>query len=592
MVYEQMSVFTILGGLLIAFLWGGWRYDVVAFAGLLLAVLVGVVPLEGAFAGLSHPAVITVIAVLILSRAIANSGAIDIVVRAVAPSTGHTTLHIAALVAIAAVLSAFMNNVGALALLLPVALQSAAKAGRPPALVLMPLSFGSILGGLATLIGTPPNIIIAAYRDQALGEPFHMFDFTPVGGAVALLGIVFLAVIGWRLVPKERRARKAAEDLFEVEGYVTELRAPKSSKAVGLRVPEVEKAAGDHELMVVGLIRRKRNIYAAVRRETIQAGDILIVEAVPAAIDKVVSNLGLKLVSGKPFGRGILHAGDVKLVEAVVQPGTRMENRSVQELRLRGRGVNLVALSRQGRPLHERLLSTRFVAGDVVLLQGDEDDLADTIGWLGCLPLAQRGLQMGRRKQAGLTVGIFALAIGAAAFGVLPLLLSFPLAVLALFIFNTISPREAYDAVDWPVIILLASLIPIGEALEQTGGTALIANGLLDMAGGMPAVVLIVLIMVVTMTLSDVLNNAATAVIMAPVAFGIAQALGANADPFLMAVAVGASCAFLTPIGHQNNMLVMGPGGYQFGDYWRMGLPLEILIVAVATPLILWVWPL
>ncbi|MCE2510781.1 MAG: SLC13 family permease [Alphaproteobacteria bacterium] len=590
--YEQISVFTILGGLLVAFVWGGWRYDVVAFAGLLVAVLAGVVPLEGAFAGLGHPAVVTVAAVLIISRALANSGAIDIVARSIAPTTGHTTLHVIALVAVAAVLSAFMNNVGALALLLPVALQSAAKAGRSPALVLMPLSFGSILGGLATLIGTPPNIIVAAYRGKVMGEPFQMFDFTPVGGSVALLGVLFLAVVGWRLVPKERRARKAPEDLFEIEGYVTELKVPKESKAVDMPVPEVEKAVGDFELIVVGLIRRKRNIFAAARRETVRAGDILIVEAVPAAIDKLVSSLGLKLVSGKPFERGLLRSGDATLIEAVVQPGTRMTNRSALDLRLRGRGVNLVALSRQGRPMHERLLSTRFLPGDVVLLQGEEESLAEALGWLGCLPLAGRGLQMGKRHKAGLAVGIFTLAIGAAALNLLPLLLALALAVLAVVVFNLVSPREAYEAVDWPIIILLASLIPIGEALERTGGTALIAGGLLGLAGDMPAVVLLMLVMVVTMTLSDIMNNAATAVVMAPVAFGIAQAMGANPDAFLMAVAIGASCAFLTPIGHQNNMLVMGPGGYRFGDYWRMGLPLEALIVLIATPLILWVWPL
>ena len=593
MTYEQASVFAILGGLLAAFVSGIWRYDVVAFAGLVLAIVLGVVPLDEAFLGFGHPAVVTVAAVLIISRALANSGAIDHLVQSITPTTGQTTLHVAALVGVAALLSAFMNNVGALALLLPVALQSAAKAGRPAALMLMPLSFGTILGGLATLIGTPPNIIVAAYRNKAIGEPFQMFDFTPVGGSVALVGVVFLAVAGWRLVPQERRARKAPEDLFEIESYVTELRVPRDSSAVGMSGREVEQGAGKDELRVIGLNRRKRNIFAAVRRETIRAGDVLFVQGAPTTIDKLTSSLGLKLVSGKPFERSLLRSDDVTLMEAVVQPGSRMEGRSAKELRLRRRHeVNFLALSRQGRPLHERLLSTRFRPGDVVLLQGEEERLANAVHWLGCLPLAGRGLQMGRRRQAVLTVIVFAVAIGAAGIGLVPLLLSLALAVLALVVLNAISPRQAYEAVDWPVIIVLGALIPIGEALERTGATALIATGLLDLAAGAPAVVLLVLIMAVTMTLSDILNNAATAVVMAPVAFGIAREMGASPDPFLMAVAIGASCAFLTPIGHQNNMLILGPGGYRFGDYWRVGLPLEALIVLVATPLILWVWPI
>ncbi|MFQ5956018.1 MAG: SLC13 family permease [Kiloniellales bacterium] len=593
MTYEQAAVFLILGGLLPAFVWGIWRYDVVALAGLVVAVAAGVVPLEEAFSGFGHPAVVTVAAVLVISRGLANSGAIDYVVQRLEPATGNTTLHVASLAAVAAALSAFMNNVGALALMLPVAMQSAAKAGRSPALLLMPLSFASILGGLATLIGTPPNIIVAAYRGQASGQPFAMFDYTPVGGTLAVIGVLLLALAGWRLVPEERRARKAAEDLFEIEGYVTEVRVPRGSKAVGMQAQEVEEVMGDHELLVIGLVRRKRRMFTGLRREILKAGDVLIVEAVPAAIDKLVSDLELKLVAGEAFQPSLLRSDEVTLVEAVVQPRSRMEGRSARELRLRSRhGANLVAISRQGRPMHERLMSVRFRAGDVILLQGEEDRVSDALGWLGCLPLAGRGLHMGQRGRAGLAVGIFALAIAAAVTGLIPLLLALAAATLAMVVAGLVPPREVYEAVDWPVVILLGALIPVGQALETTGGTALIAGQLLDLAAGAPAALLLVLLMVVTMTLSDIMNNAATAVVMAPVGFGIAQAMGANPDPFLMAVAVGASCAFLTPIGHQNNMLIMGLGGYRFGDYWRIGLPLEALVVLVATPIILWVWPL
>jgi len=593
MTFDQIAVFAILGSLLGFFVWGYLRYDVVALLGLLVAVVLGVVPVDQAFSGFGHPAIITVAAVLVISRALTNSGAIDRLVRTIAPATGTTVFHIAALAGVAAALSAFMNNVGALALLLPVALQSAASAGRSPALILMPLSFGSILGGLMTLIGTPPNIIVATYRQTVAGEPFAMFDFTPVGAAVAGLGLVFLALAGWRLVPKERQARRAAEDLFEVEGYLTEVRVPNESKAVGMIASDVENAVGDDELLVLGLIRRKQRMFAAARREKIRAGDVLIVEAMPKAIDKLVAALGVKLVGGKDFGRGELRADDVILVEAVVQPRSRIEGRVARDLRLRSRhSANLVAISRQGRPLHERLMETRFRAGDVLLLQGDVDRMPETLAWLGCLPLAGRGLQLGKRSQVGLAVGIFAAAIIAAALGLVPLLLALALAMAAVVVLNIVPAREAYDAIDWPVIVLLGALIPVGGALETTGGTALLAAGITDLAAGVSPVVILVLLMIVTMTLSDVMNNAATAVVMAPVGYRIAEQLAVNPDPFLMAVAVGASCAFLTPIGHQNNMLVMGPGGYRFGDYWRMGLPLEGLIVVVAVPMILWVWPL
>ncbi|MHA1569151.1 MAG: SLC13 family permease [Alphaproteobacteria bacterium] len=594
MSYEQGVVFAILAGLLVAFVWGFWRHDLVAFVGLLAAVAFGVVPVDQAFAGFGHPAVITVAAVLIISKALANSGAIDHLAARLAPATGQTTTHVLALAGMAAVLSAFMNNVGALALLLPVALQSAAGAGRSPAVVLMPLSFGSILGGLMTLIGTPPNIIVATYRQGAVGEPFAMFDFLPVGGAIAGLGVAYLALVGWRLVPKERQAKKAPGDLFEIAGYVTEAGVPKGSKAVGMGVSEIEEAVGDgEELAVIGLVRGKRRIFAAARRETIEAGDVLIVEAEPDGIDKLVASLGVELAGGQEFQTSGLRSDDIALMEVVVTPKSRMEGRSARSLRLRSRhGVNLVAVSRQGRPLHDRLMSIPFSAGDVVLLQGDVDQLPDVVAALGCLPLAGRGLQLGKRGQMGLAVGVFACAIGAAAVGWVPLLLALALATAAVVALNIVPVREAYDAVDWPVIVLLGALIPVGGALEATGGTALIAAAILKVSSGASPMVILALLIVVTMTLSDVMNNAATAVVMAPVAFGLATQSGVNPDAFLMGVAVGASCAFLTPIGHQNNMLVMGPGGYRFGDYWRMGLPLEILIVAVATPLILWVWPL
>jgi di/tricarboxylate transporter len=592
MPYEQAAIFAILGLTLGLFIWGRWRYDIVAFLALLLSVVAGVVPYDGAFAGFGHPATVTVAMVLIISRALSNSGAVDLISRHVTLAGDRLSLGIAALSGLGAALSAVMNNVGALALLMPVAIRAANKAKQSPAVILMPLSFGSILGGLVTMIGTPPNIIIATYREKSAGEPFGLFDFTPVGLVAAVTGVIFIAVIGWRLIPAKRRRTVSSEELFGLEDYVSEARVPADTPAVGLTVHEIEALTAESGALVVGVIRKGRRGFGVDRREPIQPGDLLIIEAGPDDIGSFITTLKLEVVGVKGSRASLLSAENTTLMEAVVPPRARIERRSVQSARLRSRyGVTLLAVSRQGRPIRERLKSLPLMAGDVLLLQGDQDHLPEAISAIGCLPLAERRLQIGKGGQAGLCTGIFAAAIIAAA-GLLPFTIALALAALAMVMLRIVPPREIYESVDWPVILLLGAMIPVGEALETSGATRLIAETILDIGAGLSPVFILAMLMVVTMTLSDIMNNAATAVVMAPISVGIASQLGVNADPFLMTVAVAASCAFLTPIGHQNNMLIMGPGGYHFSDYWRMGLPLEILIIMVSLPMILWVWPL
>ena len=592
MTFDQTAVVAIIVGVLALFVFSPLRHDVVAFIALAAAVLVGVVPADRAFAGFAHPATVTVAFVLVLSRALSNAGAVDALVRMVMPASRRPTLQVAGFGMLAAPVSALMNNVGALALLMPAAVQAAAKAKLSPATLLMPLSFASILGGMVTLIGTPPNIIIAAYRDESVGAPFAMFDYAPVGAVLAAVGVAFIALAGWRLIPRERRAAVSPEDLFQIDDYVAEVAIPEGSPAIGKTAREVEKE-GDHSTTVVALIRNKRRMVATIRTEPLRAGDLLVVEAGPRDIDKFVHAHGLELAQAGGSKSNLLRSDDVALIEAVVPPRSRLDGRTATQVRLRSRyRLNVLAVSRQGRPLRERLRALRFRAGDVLWVQGDPATVAEDVAALGCLPLAERGLKVGKRRQAGLTVAIFAAAVASAAVGVVPLPIAFAVAVLAVVLLNVVSVRELYDAVDWPVIVLLAAMIPVGGALQTTGTTALIATLILDLAAGAAPALVLALLLVVTMTLSDVLNNAATAVIAAPIAVAIAQSLGVSPDPFLMAVAVGASSAFLTPIGHQNNTLIMGPGGYRFGDYWRLGLPLEVLIVVVAVPMILWVWPL
>ncbi|MEQ8602682.1 MAG: SLC13 family permease [Marivibrio sp.] len=593
MTTDQALILTLLAVLLSLFAWGRLRYDLVAMTGLMAAVLLGLVPGREAFQGFGHPATVTVALVLILSRALSVSGAIDGLARLVQLGAGTPTRHVASLSGAAAVLSGFMNNVGALALLMPVALQSARKSGAPVKPILMPLAFASILGGLTTLIGTPPNILVSGFRRDSLGEGFRMFDFLPVGGVVMLAGLLYLILIGWRLVPQGQEAPGGGSDVFEIESYLSEVRVPKESAAYGRTVAEIEEQTKDIDVQVVALIRRGRRYPVLPRQEPLQAVDVLTIEGSAEEIDRFVDKLDLEVAGGPGEAAKDLRSDDAGIAEAVVSPGARVEGRTVEQMRFGPRyGVTLLGVSRQGRPHRGRLRNFRLRAGDVLLLQGLQRDLPDVIARLGCLPLAERALAIGRRSKGYWALGLFAAAVAAAAIGLAPITVCFAIAVIGVVLTGVLSARELYQGVEWPVIVLLGALIPVGRAMETTGATELIAGGLIDVTGGLPGWVLVAMLLIVTMTLSDVLNNAATAVVMAPIAVTIARDLGAAADPFLMAVALGASCAFLTPIGHQNNALVMGPGGYRFKDYWRVGLPLEALIVTVGTPMILWVWPL
>ena len=591
---EQLFLLALLVVVLVLFVRGRLRYDVVAFGALLAATLAGTVPFDEMFAGFGHPATVTVAMVLVISRGLQNSGAVDLIGRHLLPPVASPSGHVGILAGVAGALSSVMNNVGALALLMPAALKSAARAKRSPAMILMPLSFGSILGGLVTLIGTPPNIIVASFREQAIGQPFQMFDFAPVGGVVAAVGIVFLSIVGWRLIPKERMAKLTSRELFEIEDYVSEARVPRGSKAVGQALADLDEVAGEHGAVILRVIRRKRRVDRADRRQHIRTSDVLVVEAGPEALDSLLSDLDLRVVGATANKKAPLLGGDDSaLTEAVVLPRSPVEGRETGQVRLRRRfGVNLIAVSRRGQPFRGRLRSFRLQAGDVLLLEGDADRLPEVVAALGCLPLAERGLQIGQPRNAILAIALFAGAVAMATVGWITIPLAMSVVAVAMVLLKIVPARDIYESVDWPIVILLGSMIPIGAALETTGTTAALAHALYSFGSEFPPVVLLTILMVVTMTLSDIINNAATAVVMAPIAMATARDLGVSPDPFLMAVAIGASCAFLTPIGHQNNTLVLGPGGYRFGDYWRMGLPLEVLIVAVAIPLILWVWPL
>jgi di/tricarboxylate transporter len=590
---DQNILFILLFFVFVFLVWGRWRYDLVAFSALLVAVVSGVVPVKEAFSGFGHPAVVVIALVLIISRGLSNSGAIELLSRYLLDASRKLGAHIGVMAGFAAVLSAVMNNVAALAVLMPLDMQAALKAKRSPALTLMPLSFASILGGMITLIGTPPNIVIAEYRGSVMGEPYRMFDFAPVGLAVAIVGVAYVALIGWRLIPVARGKHNMAKELFELGDYVAEVKVPEESSAIGQRVRDLDKITAEHDVEIIGLVRRGERQPGRARRVEIRKNDVLVLKAAPDGIEGMVGALGLKYTRKNNAEGGVFTNDDASLLEVVVPEGARIEGRSARSLRLMYRhGVTLLGVSRQGKRFTQRVQELEIKAGDILLLLGNSEQLDDIVNWLGCLPLAERGLQVTQRQKAGLAVLIFGAAVLLASIGVLYLPIALGIAVVLMVLTGIIPVRQLYESVEWSVIVLLGSMIPIGMALESSGGTGLIASGIVNAAADLSPAAVLVILMVVTMTLSDVMNNVATAVIAAPIAFNIANTLEVNPDTFLMSVAVAASCAFLTPIGHKNNTLIMGPGGYRFGDYWRMGLPLEILVIAIGVPMILWVWPL
>ncbi|SEN69392.1 TrkA-C domain-containing protein [Roseovarius tolerans] len=603
------------------FLWGRFRHDVVALAALLACAISGLVPSGLAFAGFGHPAVITVACVLVLSQGLRNTGAVDWLARSILPRDAGRITTLLALIGLGAALSGFMNNVGAMALLMPIAVQLSGRLDLKPGQILMPLAFGTILGGMTTLVGTPPNLIVSGFREEAGLGQFAMFDFAPVGIAVATLGVLFVSIVGWRLVPARKSAAGAG---FDTGTYLTEVRVPAKGKAVGLTLRGFEAEIEDSGAQIVGLVRNEVRMTAPHGARQIHAGDVLVLQADVDALAEALSVFGIELEAQKAASdskdetaddasektskaakaeAAIKEADkvedadesdeDIVLRELAILPGATIVGRSASDLRLRTRyGLNLLAVSREGRQPQARLRKLKLKSGDLLLMQGPAEMMAEFINDTGCVPLGERELRIPDKRMAIIAGAIMLGAIGIVTLGLLPAPVGFALGVLASMLLRTVPLRKIYTTIDWPIIVLLAALIPVAGAMQTTGAADLLARFLVGtIAQGNPVAALAV-VLITTMFLSDVMNNAATAAILCPIALGIAATLGVNPDSFLMAVAIGASCAFLTPIGHQNNTLILGPGGFRFGDYWRLGLLVEVLVVVVSLPLLVFVWPL
>jgi di/tricarboxylate transporter len=610
MTTEQLLLFGLFAGILILLVWGRFRHDLVAAGGLLLGVVLGLVPQEDAFSGFSNPAVVIVALVLIASRAFENSGALGVITRKAVDGKRSVGAHIAIAGGLAAALSAVINNVAALALLMPMDVEAARRAGRPPGITLMPLAFATILGGMVTLIGTPPNIIASTIRNEQLGEPYGMFDFTPVGLTVAIAGVLFIALAGWRLVPrrKDRAAELVSQSSFEAELLVHE-----GAPAVGKLLDDFEEEARNADVLLLGIVRKGRRQYR--RRRLIEASDQLVVKGSTEAIAAFIKATGLQEApvetpKSEPASKAAIEEGTSgeigedeaiasggakrpEIVEAVVRVDSPLVGRSAASFDLRQTfGIALLGIARAGSVSREEVRRRTIHAGDVLLLTGRGARSQGMLNSFGLIAVDRVSVAPFRPRQAALVAGLFGAAILAATLGWLSFTVAIAIAVAAYGALGIVPPRDFYSHIEWPVVVMLACLLPIGEAFDRVGGTALVADAIVGMTQGAAPVFALVLTMVATMILSDVLNNVATMVITGPIAIDLAKRLDVNPDTFLMGVAIAASCAFLTPIGHKNNTLIMGPGGFRFSDYWRMGLPLEAVVLAVSAPMLLLVWPL
>jgi len=587
---DHTIVFITLGLSLVLFASGKIRHDLVAFIALFILIITGVIEPSSGFRGFGHPAVITVASVLMIGKALEFSGLIDFLGRWVIKIGTGIPTQVFVLSILVAAASSVMNNVGALAIMMPIAIHLARKSGYPPSYVLMPIAFASLLGGMTTLIGTPSNIIIASFREDAMGEPFGMFSFFPVGITLTLAGLLFITFVGWRMLPK-RTAPKQDEDLFNIEDYITEVVVTKGSSVKGKTLREFATAT-KIEMKILALVRNNKRIHAPSPGEVLKIKDLIVIEIEAGELKTLIEDTGVKLLGGKKFRNEQEGQGNISILEAVVTADSVLVGRSVSDVGLESQyELNLLAIAHREKQMHKRLGDIILQVGDVILVQGREKSMSETLTTLGCLPLAKRDIRIGFKPKFTMALVLFGTAITLVVADVLPVEAAFSMAAISMVLLGILPLKEMYRSIDWSVIVLLGAMIPVGASLETSGGSAIIASAVTDLGDRVPAWAILTVLMVVTMLITGLVNNAATILLMAPVALGIASGLGYSADPFLMTVSVGGSSAFLTPVGHQSNTLVMGPGGYRFLDYTWMGLPLSIIIIAIGIPVIMWVFP-
>ena len=570
------------------FIWGKIRYDAVSLIMLSLFVIFGFIPAGEAFSGLGHPAVVTVALVLLISKGLEKSGFIYFVGMKIQKIIHSETQFILILCLIAAFLSSFMNNIGAMAMLLPITISICQKMEWNPSKFLMPLAFASILGGMNTKIGTPPNIIISELRGEYSSNDFSFFDFAFAGVPVSIIGIIFIMLIGWRLIPI-RPINSVRNPLINLDDYLVEMKVDENSPLIDKRAYDLRSLLDD-DTSLIGQIDEDDKKSEIHGNQKIYEGQILILKINPDYIAEIQKDFGLSLNLEKAIKNNEIIAG----IEAIIIPKSRLIGRKYNYFkRLIGGQLSLLGLWRRGLKYRFRLSNEIFKSGDVLLIanRGEVEKIGERLELAGLMPLWQREFDIvSDTSKIFLAIVIFLLSLSSIIFNFLPIIVAFLLCVLAFASIKLLTGDTIYRHIDWPVVVLLAAMIPIGNTLTEYGITSSISSSLAQYSNVLNVVWILIILMVITMFLSDVINNAATAVIMAPIAANVAIETGQSEDAFLMCVAIGASCAFLSPIGHQCNTLVMGPGNYKFGDYWKLGLPLEILIICISIPIIVFFW--
>lgn len=588
MTTEQILALSLVTGMMAMFVWGRFRYDLVAVGTLLLGVAIGVVPAKDMFSGFSDDITIIVGSALIVSAAIARTGIMEHAARRFLPQSLNMRAQLAVLIGTVALLSAFVKNIGALAIMLPIALQFAKRSNVPPSVFLMPMSFASLLGGLITLVGTSPNIVVSRVREELTGQPFAMLDYAPVGLLLTGAGLVFMVGFSW-LVPRRTRVDLSAKEAMDIKDYLVEAKVPAKAAAEGMTIAKLLELAGE-EVTILSILRGGSLQIRPLPDATLEPGDVLLIEGPAESIDRLVVDAGLDLTGQRGLAPSDSSEAVVNL-EAVVEEHSQLVGVTAETIRLfHTHSVNLLAVSRRNQRLGQKLGSVRFRAGDILMLQGSETGLAVLVRDMGLLPLAERKVLLGSVRRAIVPVAILLAAMLATSLGLVPVAVAFFAAAAAMALFRVLPLRDLYTSVDAPILIMLAALIPVSESLQATRTTDLLAEWLSAAGAGLPAYGAIALVMVTAMAVTPFLNNAATVLVVAPIAARFAEGLGYRPEAFLMAVAIGAGCDFLTPIGHQCNMLVMGPGGYRFGDYMRLGLPLSLLVIALGVPALAYFW--
>jgi di/tricarboxylate transporter len=585
----QMLSFGLILLMMAGFVWGRLRYDLVAACSLLLALLTGLVPLDKAFSGFSDDIVIIVGSALLVSAGVARSGIMELAVQRFAPRLTSVRAQLALLVVIVAFLSAFVKNIGALAIMIPIAFQFARRSNTSASVFLMPMSFASLLGGLMTQIGTSPNIVVSRLREEMTGTPFSMFDFTPAGLALTAGGIVFLTLFYW-LLPVRTRQDAPLHEALDIKNYATEAKVVAKSNVAGKTVADLIKLAGG-DATITSILRGPVRL-TPLPDAVLQVGDVVLVEGDHEALDRLVAQAGLSLDDKRKLRKGGKAFQDIIAIEAVVTEHSSLIGTSARQIDLSRRfNVNLLAVSRKNERLDRKLGAIRLRLGDVVIMRGAADALSEFLREFGLLPLAERPLLLGSVRRGLVPLAILAAAMVTTAFSLVPVAVAFFAAAVLMILFRVIPLRDVYASMDGPILIMLATLIPVSDTLRSTGATDLLAAALAQLSSALPGYGSLALIMVAAMAVTPFLNNAATVLVMAPIAASFAATLGYRPEAFLMAVAIGAGCDFLTPIGHQCNTLVMGPGGYLFGDYARLGLPLSLIVILIAVPVLMIVWP-